>query len=178
VQKRKVHRKLAAVLFLPGKQDNMTIDEKTTDNKVQIRNILVPIDGSECSLDAAKYTTRIAKNENAQLFCIHVMTKVPYGYTDSPPAIDEYFKDIEEKVQSWFDKVRDMAKTEGITKLKTENFADVKSVIGSIIDYANSSDVDLIVIGTRGRTGLKRLLMGSVAKGVIQHAHCSVLLVR
>jgi nucleotide-binding universal stress UspA family protein len=115
----------------------MTIDERTTDNKVQIRNILVPIDGSECSLDAAKYATRIAKNENAQLFCIHVMTKVPYGYTDSP-AIDEYFKDIEEKVQSWFDKVRDMAKTEGISKLETENFTDVKSVIASIIDYANS----------------------------------------
>jgi peroxiredoxin len=75
----------------------MTIDEKATDNnKVQIRNILVPIDGSECSLDAAKYATRIGKNENAQLFCIHVMTKVPYGYTDYPPAIDEYFKDIEE----------------------------------------------------------------------------------
>ena len=155
------------------------IDEKATDNnKVHIRNILVPIDGSECSLDAAKYATRIAKNENAQLFCIHIMTKVPYGYTDSPPATDEYFKDIEEKVQSWFDKVRDMAKTEGITKLKTENFADVKSVIRSIIDYANSRDIDLIVIGTRGRTGLKRLLMGSVANGVIHNAHCSVLLVR
>jgi len=155
------------------------IDEKATDNnKVHIRNILVPIDGSECSLDAAKYATRIAKNENAQLFCIHIMTKVPYGYTDSPPAIEEYFKDIEEKVQSWFDKVRDMAKTEGITKLKTENFADVKSVIRSIIDYANSMDIDLIVIGTRGRTGLKRLLMGSVANGVIHNAHCSVLLVR
>jgi len=155
------------------------IDEKATDNnKVHIRNILVPIDGSECSLDAAKYATRIAKNENAQLFCIRIMTKVPYGYTDSPPATDEYFKDIEEKVQSWFDKVRDMAKTEGITKLKTENFADVKSVIRSIIDYANSMDIDLIVIGTRGRTGLKRLLMGSVANGVIHNAHCSVLLVR
>ena len=71
-----------------------------------------------------------------------------------------------------------MAKVEGISKLNTENFTDVKSVIRSIIDYANSKDVDLIVIGTRGRTGLKRLLMGSVANGVIQHAHCSVLLVR
>ena len=121
----------------------MTIDDKMIDNnKVQIRKILVPIDGSECSLDAAKYATRIAKNENAQLFCIHVMTNVPYGYTDSPPAIDVYFKDIEEKVQSWFDKVRDMAKAEGISKLNTENFTDVKSVIRSIIDYANSRTSD------------------------------------
>jgi nucleotide-binding universal stress UspA family protein len=151
-----------------------------TDNntRVQIRKILVPIDGSECSLTAAKYATRIAKDENAQLFCIHIVASVPYGYATSATAIDQYFKDIEEKAQSWFGKVRDMAKNEGIPELKTETFADVKSVIGSIIDYATSRDVDLIVIGTRGRTGLKRFLMGSVANGVVHHAHCPVLLVR
>jgi nucleotide-binding universal stress UspA family protein len=158
----------------------MTTEVTATDNntRVQIRKILVPIDGSECSLTAAKYATRIAKDENAQLFCIHIIASVPYGYATSPPAIDQYFKDIEEKVQSWFDKVKDMAKNEGISELKTETFTDVKSVIGSIIDYATSRDVDLIVIGTRGRTGLKRFLMGSVANGVVQHAHCPVLLVR
>jgi nucleotide-binding universal stress UspA family protein len=158
----------------------MTIGAKATDNntKAQIRKILVPIDGLECSLNAAKYAIKVAKDENADRFCIHVIASVPYGYACSPPAIDQYFKDIEEKAQSWFDKVRDMAKTEGIPVLKTETFADVKSVIGSIIDYATSTDVDLIVIGTRGRTGLKRFMMGSVANGVVQHAHCPVLLVR
>jgi nucleotide-binding universal stress UspA family protein len=159
----------------------MTTENKATSNsnkQIQMRKILVPIDGSECSLNAAKYAIKVAKDENADLFCIHAMASVPYGYVSSPPAIDQYFKDIEEKAQSWFDKVRDMAKNEGIPELKTETFADVKSVIGSIIDYATSMDVDLIVIGTRGRTGLKRFLMGSVANGVVQHAHCPVLLVR
>jgi nucleotide-binding universal stress UspA family protein len=157
----------------------MTTENKaTSNNKIQMRKILIPIDGSECSLNAAKYAIKVAKDENADLFCIHVLASVPYGYASSPPAIDQYFKDIEEKAQSWFDKVRDMAKNEGIPELKTETFTDVKSVIGSIIDYATSRDVDLIVIGTRGRTGLKRFLMGSVANGVVQHAHCPVLLVR
>ena len=157
----------------------MTTENKAASNsKTQMRKILVPIDGSECSLNAAKYAIKVAKDENADLFCIHVIASVPYGYASSPPAIDQYFKDIEEKAQSWFDKVRDMAKNEGIPELKTETFTDVKSVIGSIIDYATSRDVDLIVIGTRGRTGLKRFLMGSVANGVVQHAHCPVLLVR
>lgn len=157
----------------------MTTENKAASNsKIQMRKILVPIDGSECSLNAAKYAIKVAKDENADLFCIHVISSVPYGYASSPPAIDQYFKDIEEKAQSWFGKVRDMAKNEGIPELKTETFADVKSVIGSIIDYATSRDVDLIVIGTRGRTGLKRFLMGSVAYGVVQHAHCPVLLVR
>jgi nucleotide-binding universal stress UspA family protein len=71
-----------------------------------------------------------------------------------------------------------MARNEGIVELKTETFPYVTSVIGAIIDYAANKDIDLIVIGTRGRTGLKRLLMGSVANAVVQHAHCSVLLVR
>ena len=157
----------------------MTTENKAASNsKIQMRKILVPIDGSECSLNAAKYAIKVAKDENAELFCIHVIASVPYGYASSPPATDQYFKDIEQKVQSWFDKVRDMAKNEGIPELKTETFTDVKSVIGFIIDYATSRDVDLIVIGTRGRTGLKRFLMGSVANGVVQHAHCPVLLVR
>ncbi|MGC1930106.1 MAG: universal stress protein [Candidatus Nitrosopolaris sp.] len=157
----------------------MTTENKATSNsKIQIKKMLITIDGSEYSINAAKYAIRIAKDENAQLFCIHVIASVPYAYQSSPPAIDQYFKDLEEKVNSWFVKVRDMAKDEGISELKTETFRDVKSVIGSIIDYATSRDIDLIVIGTRGRTGLKRFLMGSVANGVVQHAHCPVLLVR
>jgi nucleotide-binding universal stress UspA family protein len=89
----------------------MTLNVKATDNnKVQIRKILVPIDGSECSVYAAKYATRIAKDENAQVYCIHAITSVPYGIANAP-AIEGYFKDLEHKIQSWFDKVRDMAKT-------------------------------------------------------------------
>ena len=87
-------------------------------------------------------------------------------------------EEIKDKVESWFDKVRDMAKAEDVADVKTEIFIDVKSVIESIIDYASRKNIDLIVIGTRGRTGLKRFLMGSVANGVVQHAHCPVLLVR
>ncbi|HXP50672.1 MAG TPA: universal stress protein [Bacteroidia bacterium] len=71
-----------------------------------------------------------------------------------------------------------MTKDEGIPDIKTEIFIDVKSIIESIIDYATRKNIDLIVIGTRGRTGLKRFFMGSVANGVIQHVHCSVLVVR
>jgi nucleotide-binding universal stress UspA family protein len=158
----------------------MMLSVKATDNniKVQIKRILVPIDGSEYSFNAAKYAIKLAKDENAQLYCIHVIGSVPYGYESSPHAIDQYFKDLEQKVQSWFDKIKDMAKNKGILEIKTETFTDVRSVIGSIIDYAVTKEIDLIVIGTRGRTGLKRFFMGSVANGVVQHAHCSVLLVR
>ena len=158
----------------------MTMEAKvaSSNNKIHMKKILVPIDGSEYSLTAAKYAIRIAKGENAQLFCIHVMVGIPYGYTTSASATDQYFSDMEEKVESWFDKVRDMVKHEYIPELKTEIFRDTKSVIAAIVDYASSKGIDLIVIGTKGRTGLKRFLMGSVANGVVLHAHCPVLLVR
>ena len=68
----------------------MTLSVKATDNsKVQIKKILVPIDGSDYSFNAAKYAIRLAKDENAQLYCIHVIGSVPYGYGSSPYAIDQ-----------------------------------------------------------------------------------------
>ncbi|HET7148462.1 MAG TPA: universal stress protein [Candidatus Nitrosopolaris sp.] len=159
---------------------NEAQSRSNNNGKIQIRKILVPIDGSKYSLNAAEYATRIAKDENAQLFCIHVITpRIPYGYaTSAASTTGQYHEDIKDVVESWFEKVRDIAKNEGISDVKTDIFTDVKSVIESILDYASSKDVDLIVIGTKGRTGLKRFLMGSVANGVVQHAHCPVLLVR
>ena len=149
--------------------------------EVEVKNVLVPIDGSEYSLKAAQYAIRLARSEKAQLFCIHVVTpRMPYGY--STPATSSrksrHYDDIKNEVESWFDNVRNMAKDEDIFDIKTEIFIDVKSIIESIIEYATRKNIDLIVIGTRGRTGLKRFFMGSVANGVVQHAHCSVLLVR
>ncbi len=149
--------------------------------EIEIRKILVPIDGSEYSLKAAQYATQLARTEKAQLFCIHVVTpRIPYGYATpaASSAKSRYYDDIKNKVESWFDNVRNMAKDEGIFDIKTEIFIDVKSIIESIIEYATRRNIDLIVIGTRGRTGLRRFFMGSVANGVVQHAHCSVLVIR
>ena len=155
----------------------MTSDTQATSD-IEIKNILVPIDGSDYSLNAAQFATRIARREKAQLFCIHVVTPpMPYGYATSSGK-SRHYDDIKNEVESWFDNVRNMAKDEGIFDIRTEIFIYVKSIIESIIEYATRKNIDLIVIGTRGRTGLKRSFMGSVANGVVQHAHCSVLLVR
>jgi len=64
--------------------------------EIEIKNILVPIDGSEYSLQAAKYATRIARNEKAQLFCIHVVTaqqfKFFHRHASSPSPSSDYTK--------------------------------------------------------------------------------------
>jgi nucleotide-binding universal stress UspA family protein len=149
----------------------MTIETQPSSNderkKIEIKNILAPIDGSENSLNAAQYATRIARNEKAQLFCIHIVTpRMPYGYaTPAASSIEsQNYEDIKHKVESWFDSVRNVTKIEGIPDIKTEIFIDVKSIIESIIDYATRKNIDLIVIGTRGRTGLKKILHGECSK--------------
>jgi nucleotide-binding universal stress UspA family protein len=68
----------------------LTIETQPASNderrKIVIRNILVPIDGSEYAFNAAQYAARIARNEKAQLSCIHVVTpRIPYGY--ATPAL-------------------------------------------------------------------------------------------
>lgn len=60
----------------------MESETKSVENdKVQVGRILIPIDDSECSLKAAKYAARIAKDESTQLFCIHFIVGIPYGTT-------------------------------------------------------------------------------------------------
>jgi nucleotide-binding universal stress UspA family protein len=79
----------------------MAIEEKSTadecdinSKKVQIRKILVPIDGSECSLYAAKHAVKLAKDENAKLFCIHVIGSIPYGYRLDGYAVQQYLESV------------------------------------------------------------------------------------
>ena len=62
--------------------------------------------------------------------------------------------------------------------MKTEVIVSPISVTGNIVEYAERENIDLIVIGTRGRSAFKRLLLGSTASGVVTHAHCPVMVVK
>lgn len=65
-----------------------------------------------------------------------------------------------------------------IIQLKTQVIISPISVTGNIVEYAEREKIDLIVIGTRGRSAFKRLLLGSTASGVVTHAHCPVMVVK
>ena len=106
------------------------------------------------------------------------MDKLPYGYQACGYGIEECLKDMEGQANSWFNEINSIAEVKGVKTAKPEIIRDYKSIIDSIINYSSIKSIDLIVIGTKGRTGIQRLLLGSVANGVSQHADCSVLLVR
>lgn len=149
--------------------------------------ILITVDGSEQSMDAADYAIVMAKKEdnNAQLIALHVLfSQTGYAYSTNmfglvtPSSINELLEDAKHEAQQWFDKIKEKLYENGDIQLKTEVVVSPTSVVGAIVDYAERENVDLIIIGSRGRTGFKKMLLGSVASDVVTYAHCPVLVVK
>ncbi|MFB5600036.1 MAG: universal stress protein [Nitrososphaeraceae archaeon] len=148
--------------------------------------ILVPIDGSKFSIDAAKYGIILSAEYNADLFILHILhphelgESLHYFGTEVPEQRKKLIESKKNEVFEWFNSIKNISKeyeTGTNIKIKTE-IIESHSIVSSIIDYAEKENIDLIVIGTKGRTGIKRLLLGSVASDVMIYSHCPVLVVR
>jgi nucleotide-binding universal stress UspA family protein len=147
--------------------------------------ILVAIDGSQPSIDAADYAIEMAKkNNNSQLIALTVLdTSTPRRLSSSFITAPTYgLKVLEEernRAQKWLElisnKVQEIEKN---IQYKAEIIEGSISVEGTIVDYAENENIDLIVIGTRGRSGFKRMLLGSVASKVVTYATCPVLVIK
>ncbi|HEU4444533.1 MAG TPA: universal stress protein [Nitrososphaeraceae archaeon] len=137
--------------------------------------IMVAIDGSEHSLKAAEYALEIAKSFNSQLFAITV-TSVPELYRLRQEDILEESKEMADG-RAWLENFSHKAKIDNI-ELKTELINSHRPVDYVILEYAEEKSIDLIVVGTRGRSGFKKLLLGSVASSVVNYAHCPVMIVK
>ena len=146
--------------------------------------ILVAIDGSEISMKAAVYAIDIVKKNRSQLIVLTVLEiSTPRRISSSFITAPTYgLKELEEKrkeAQQWLDKFEKLAAKENNVKLKSEIIEDPISRVGSaIVTYAERENVELIVIGSRGRTGFKKMLLGSVASDVVTYAHCPVMVVK
>jgi nucleotide-binding universal stress UspA family protein len=155
-----------------------------------IKKILLPIDGSATSMKAARIAISLSKKFRSDLigFTVIDLMSLPYEYFITQPGTSPHDKILEEKrveTKKWIGKVEKMLLEESDErqfpdiKFRSEIIEDPYSKVESaIINYAESEGVDLIVMGTRGRSGFKRILLGSVASGVLSYAHCPVLTVR
>ena len=154
----------------------------------EFSRILLPIYGSEPSMKAADYAIAMARkkgeNNNAELIALHVIHSeikhvysTYYGGSVNQISIEGIIEDAKRKAQAWFDKVQEEA-DENNVKLRREIIVNSRSIVGAVVDYAEHEGVDLIVIGSRGLSGFKKLLLGSTASGVITYAHCPILVVR
>ncbi len=153
--------------------------------KESLRKILVAVDGSPSSEKAAALAIHIAKPESAELVFVHVIEDIKMGGVIGARAkygdiklIEGYNRARKESALRWMRSLEEQAKSEKV-EAKSEILYDAgKSVTGMIVEYARKNNVDLVVVGTRGLSKFRKLLVGSVASGVSSHAHCSVVVAR
>lgn len=162
------------------------IDEISNKSK-DISKILVAIDGSTSSLDALENAIGIARRNNSQLIVIYVIDFYKFPYLLSSTVLAPTFgtekymeekKDAENLMKDIKQKYKQYIENQSINDLRTEIVEGIKPVAVTIVEKSELENVDLIVIGSRGRTGFKKMLIGSVSLDVVKYAHCSVLVKR
>jgi nucleotide-binding universal stress UspA family protein len=148
-------------------------------NDTIFRKVMVATDGSEQAKKAVDRALEIANVGEKKLYVVHVIPLGEY-YASMPPSVDA----------EWIQIMDEHLRTEGKEAIAyVENAGkdaniEVEPVVlegnpaHEIIDFAEKNDIDLIVMGTHGKTGLDRFLIGSVAENVIRHSKKTVLVVK
>lgn len=150
--------------------------------------VLVAIDGSTSSMHTIDCAISIAMKNNSQLVILYVIDVYKYPYLPSSIILAPTFgsekyleerNEVEEQMNKIKEKYKQKTKNNIDSKeLKTEIVEGTKSAATTIIEYAESENIDLIIIGSRGRTSFKKLLLGNVSFDIIKNAHCAVLIIR
>ena len=141
-----------------------------------IDSILVPVDFSQCSFEALEYAIGFAERVAARLIVFHAVY-LDYAYTADGFAMSDLTVLID---RARGDAERAMQKFVHLAKFRSVKFETAVTLAPpgpDICGFAEKRDVDLIITATHGRTGLKHLLMGSVAEHVVRHARQPVLVV-
>ncbi len=138
------------------------------------KSILVAYDGSLGSKAAAKFALALARATQARLTFVTVLL-VPANLSAS--TVSSLESDLAKKSESALEELDVIANQSGVSFTRQSITTGV-SVVRAIIELAQSMDSDLIVMGTKGVTGYSKMMLGSVAAGVLAGASSSVLVVR
>jgi universal stress protein A len=142
-----------------------------------IQKILCAIDFSSHSRDALREAAEWARAAQGSLTLIHVIDPPRYLFLDGFLAYSTFIEQArahaDEQLATWIEETRGPAAPAPVASIVAEGAA-----WAAIVDAARDGNYDLVVVGTEGRTGLSRALLGSVAERVVRHAHCPVLVVR
>jgi nucleotide-binding universal stress UspA family protein len=141
------------------------------------KNILVPYDGSQYAKHAFKIAFDLAKKYKSKITMISVLTEFSTGwwYIDSRIQ-EESFKTAPKILKKDFDGFESISKKAKVSF--QSRILESVSPVKSLVSYAKSHKIDLIVMGSHGRTGWDKLVLGSVANGVSQRVRCPILIVK
>ncbi|MFB6195482.1 MAG: universal stress protein [Haloplanus sp.] len=137
------------------------------------QDILVPTDGSDASTAAIDHAVSLAATYDAHIHALYVVEQGVYAPLDLETAMIE--EALETEGEAAVAAVADAAEDAGVEVQTGVVEGDVRD---TILDYAEANDVDLIVIGTHGRRGVDRYLLGSVTEQVVRSSPVPVLTVR
>jgi len=136
--------------------------------KINLQKILCPVDFSRSGRYAFDYACAMAKRHGASLELLHIAEASAYAEDDMPAGKVSYEQSLQMQLEEWAEQADCPAETRLITGIPCIE----------IVKHANNMQADIIVIGTHGRTGIKHLMIGSVAERVVRTASCPVLTVR
>ena len=137
--------------------------------------ILIPTDGSECADSAVEHALDIAAQYDAELHVLSIVDSRDVSH--SAPAIspEQVQQTLRDRAESVVESVADRAEAAGVTVVTAVESGIPDDVV---VEYAADEDCDLIVMGTHGRTGLERYLLGSVTERTVRRSSVPVLTVR
>ena len=142
--------------------------------------ILVAFDGSNDAAKATRLAASLSTKFGADLILVHVFSSPTIALSAASGMPGPDYGEMEVAAKEEAEKVLSRGLqliTDSGAKAKGE-LIEAPSVVEAIVNYAENQKVGLIVVGTRGMTGFKKLILGSVSTGLISHAHCPVLVVR
>ena len=143
---------------------------------IQLKKILVPVDFSSFSLDALEYGCELASRFGAEVHLFYVVSDALLMYTAAQTMVDAEAVICQEKEQGR-KKLEQAVPEKWQGKITFHHHVEVGEPVAEIIKFADSLEADLLVMGTHGRTGLKHILLGSVAEKVVRGAHLPVMTV-
>jgi nucleotide-binding universal stress UspA family protein len=144
----------------------------------EVSKVLAGVDGSNHSFSAAEVAMNISKKYMAKLSLVTVAYIPTESRVSQQEAIEvEAGLSEMDNAKKWFESFSLRARQNKI-ELKTELVNSRRPVDYVILEYAEKENIDLIVIGTRGRGGLSKLVLGSVASRIVNYSHCPVLVAK
>jgi len=157
-------------------------------NSSIFRKIMVATDGSELTKKAVDSAIEITKLNDAKLYAVHVIAPGDFSITQNEPRASITQNELRDA--KWKKEMKEHLATQGkeatayvensgkIASIAVESVILEGNPADEIIDFAEKNDIDLIVMGTLGKTGIKRFLLGSIAENVVRHSKKAVLVVR
>lgn len=140
------------------------------------KKILCPLDFSEFTKEVVAYAADIAKRYRAELHVLHVIPNLTYFTPYESFLTPENLVAIEKNIQDEVD--RDFKKVLGTVDIDVRKAVRTGVAFVEIIDYAKTEGIDLIVMGTHGRSGIEHILIGNVAEKVVRKSPCPVMTIR